>query len=166
MTGASSAADVGCWLCAQRQKPKRRNTERERRRQTRQSNQWLGPGACWTGRLAAHSQCYRDGPFFNVFDPPISPGRHGLEIACFAGFVAKHPTQLRDHARQGVIGDGGVGPQRLEDLLLAEQVSGPLDHQDQQVEGLGLKGQRDAGALEAIAVEIEDEVFPAVTRCH
>ena len=71
--------------------------------------------------------------------PPIAAGRHRLDVARVARLVGQHPPQLRDDAGERGIGDGGVGPQRVEDLLLAEEVPGPAHQQRQQIQGLGLE---------------------------
>ncbi len=82
------------------------------------------------------------GCVFNRFNPPIATRWNRLEIAGRAGLVAEHAPQLGHDAGQGVIGDGRVGPERFEDLLLGEKVAGALHHQHQQVERLGLERER------------------------
>jgi hypothetical protein len=103
---------------------------------------------------------------FDLFDPAIATGWNGFQIPRRAGIVAKHAPQLRDHAGQGVVGHRRVGPQGVENLLLGKEMARALHHQGEQVEGLGLERERDAGALEPVAVEVKDEVVPSITGGH
>ncbi len=106
------------------------------------------------------------GASFNGLDPPIAARGHCLQVTGRAGVVAEHAPQLRHHARQGMIGDRRVGPERVEDFLLGEQMARAPHHQREQVECLGLERKRDAGAFKTIAVEVKDEVVPSITGGH
>ena len=102
----------------------------------------------------------------NRVDPSIAPRWHRLEIPALPRLVPQPTADLGDDARQGVVGDGGPGPDGVEDLLLGEEMARPLHHQGEQVEGLWFERDGDAGSLEAVGVQVEHEVIPAESGGH
>ena len=96
-------------------------------------------------------------------DPSIPSRRNRFEKPRFAHLVAQCPANLRDDAGQGVVGDGGARPDEIEDFLFGEEVTWPLDHHGEKVERLGFKRDRNAGAFQAVGVEVENVVVPAVS---
>ena len=96
-------------------------------------------------------------------NPPIATRRHRLEKPGLARLVTQCAPNLRDDACEGVVGDGSPGPDEVEDFLFGEEVTRPLNHHGEKVERLGLERDRNAIAFEAVSVEIENVVVPAVS---
>jgi hypothetical protein len=70
---------------------------------------------------------------------------------------------LGNDASEGVIGDSRAWPDEVEDLLLREEVTRPLDHHGEQVERFRLERDRSAPAFEAVGVEVEKVIVPAIS---
>ncbi len=49
-------------------------------------------------------------------------------------------AQQADGAGEGAFGDGGIGPDGVEQLLLADEAAAILDEVEEQAERLGLEG--------------------------
>jgi hypothetical protein len=95
-------------------------------------------------------------------DPAVAARRDRLDIPRLARFVAEDAAQLGDDAGQGVVGNGGVGPDGFKDLLLGDEFARALDQERQQIERFGFERQGGAVPLEAKVLQIEDEVVPAI----
>ena len=96
-------------------------------------------------------------------NPPIAARRHRLEEPGLARLVTQCASNLRDDTREGVVGDGGPGPDEVEDFLFGKEVTRPLNHHSEQVERLGLERDRHLVTFEAVGVEIENVAVPAVS---
>ena len=96
-------------------------------------------------------------------DPSIAARRHRFEKPRLAHLITQCPANLRDDAGEGVVGDGGTRPDEVEDFLFGEEVTRPLHHHSEKVECLRFKRDRNAAAVEAVGVEVENVVVPAVS---
>ena len=96
-------------------------------------------------------------------NPSVAACRHCFEKSRFARLVAEDPSDLGDDPSEGVVGNGRAWPDEVEDLLLREEVTRPLDHHGEQVERFRLERDRHTLAYEAIGVEVENVVVPAVS---
>ena len=63
-------------------------------------------------------------------DEPVALSRDGLDVGRGRGLVAERVAQVRHRLRQRVLGDVGVPPERVEELLLAHQVAGVVEQEE------------------------------------
>jgi hypothetical protein len=96
-------------------------------------------------------------------DPSITARRHRFEKPRLARLITQYPANLRDDAGEGVVGDGGTRPDELEDFLFGEEVPRPLHHHGEKVERLWFERDRNTAAFQAVGVEVENVVVPAVS---
>jgi hypothetical protein len=96
-------------------------------------------------------------------NPSITACRHRFEKPRFACLVAEHAPDLGDDTSEGVVSDGGTWPDEVEDLLLREEVTRPLDHHGEQVERFRLERDWSAFTFESVRVEVENVAVPAVS---
>jgi len=80
--------------------------------------------------------------------------------------IPQHPAQLGHNPRQRVVGDGSVGPQGVKNFLLREYMTRPLNHQREQVERFWFEHQGRPRPFEPIAIQVQDEVTPSISRRH
>jgi len=69
-------------------------------------------------------------------DEPVAAARDRLDEPRRTGIVAERLAQLRHGLRQGVFCDVGLGPQRVEQLLLGDERSGVVEQVKEQIQQL------------------------------
>jgi hypothetical protein len=99
-----------------------------------------------------------------VGDEAVAGDGDGFDEAGLAGIVVEGFAQEADGAGEGAFGDGGVGPDGIEELLLANQAAAVLDQVEEQAERLGLEGEgravrdeAESGVVGLEAIEAEDQ---------
>ena len=125
----------------------------------RQLDAWIDDGWLrWTrrpsGRLGVEA--------FDRSNPPVSAGRYRFYVFRLASLIPQAAAELRDHPRQCVIGHRRIRPDGLEDFLFGKQMTGTVDHQDEQVVGFWLEWHRCSRPVQAVGVAIQHEVVPAI----
>ena len=88
-------------------------------------------------RLGAPFRCaaWRPRPVQRC-DEAIAAARDGLDVPRRRRVVAEGLAQLGDGLRERVVGDVGVGPQRVEQRFLGDQLAGVVEEVEQKVEEL------------------------------
>jgi hypothetical protein len=81
---------------------------------------------------------FSDGGGIDVGDEAVAGGGDGFDEAGFARVVAQSFAEKPDGAGEGAFGDHGVGPDGIEELLLANQAAAVFDQVEEQAERLGL----------------------------
>ena len=69
-------------------------------------------------------------------DEPVAAARDRLDEPRRTRIVAERLAQLRHGLRQGVFRDVGLGPQRVEQLLLGDERSGVVEQVKEQIQQL------------------------------
>ena len=106
-----------------------------------------GQVACGCGRWAGSA-----GGGFDLGDEAVAGGGDGFDEAGLAAVVVEGFAEEADGAGEGVLGDGGVGPDGVEQLLLADEAAAVLDEVEEQAEGFGLEGDGRPSAMRRKAV--------------
>ena len=63
-------------------------------------------------------------PRRNLGQKSVPEGRDSQDISRLAGVVVEHPAKLRYGAREGIVGDSDVVPDRRYDFFLAHDPAG------------------------------------------
>jgi hypothetical protein len=94
----------------------------------------------------------------------VAGGGDGFDEARLTGIVVESFAEEADGAGEGALGNSGIGPDSVEDLLLADEAAAVLDEVEQQAEGLGLEGdgyavrkEAEGGVVGLEAIEAEDQ---------
>jgi hypothetical protein len=97
-------------------------------------------------------------------DKPVSGGRNCFDEAWLPRIVVQGFTEEPDGAGEGVFSDGGVPPNGVEKLLLADETTAVLDEVEEQAKGLWLEGdggavrnQAEGGVISLEAIEAENQ---------
>lgn len=97
-------------------------------------------------------------------DEAVAGGGDGFDEAGLAGIVVEGFAEEADGAGEGTFGDGGIGPDGVEELLFADEAAAVLDEVEEQAEGLGLKGEgravrdeAESGVVGLEAIEAENQ---------
>ncbi len=100
----------------------------------------------------------------DVRDEAVAGGGDGFDEAWLTGVIVQGFAQEADGAGEGAFGDGGVGPDGVEELLLADKAAAILDEVEEQAEGLGLEGEgravrdeAEGGVVGLEAIEAENQ---------
>src|SRR5262245_14742388 len=83
---------------------------------------------------------------------------HGAEEAGLSRVVAQGAPDLGHEPRQVGLGDEGLGPEAVPDLLLGDRLGPAPDQEVQEVEGLGLDVEGLSSAQQLPSRPVEDEV--------
>src|SRR5262249_38670153 len=75
--------------------------------------------------------------FLDLRDKAIAPPGNGLDVLVRARLFTQSAAQSRNITRQISFFDGGVGPNQLDHLVLAQDVTVVPYEQEQDVEALG-----------------------------
>ena len=99
----------------------------------------------------------------DVGDEAVAGGWDCLDEAGLAAVVVEGLAEQADGAGEGAFGDGGIGPDGVEEFLLADEAAAVLDEVEEQAESLGLKGdgravrnEAEGGVVGLKAIEAED----------
>jgi hypothetical protein len=76
---------------------------------------------------------------FYLGDEAVASGGNGFYKARLAGVVVERFAQQADRAGERAFGHGCVGPDSVQDLLLAHQASAILEEIEQEAEGFGFQ---------------------------
>ena len=107
---------------------------------------------------------FSGGGGLDVRDETVAGGGDGFDEAGLTGVVVQGFAEEADGAGEGAFGDGGVGPDGVEELLLADEAAAVLDEEEEQAEGLGLEGkgravcdEAESGVVGLEAIEAENQ---------
>lgn len=107
---------------------------------------------------------FSGGGCVDLGDEPVPGGGDGFDEAWLAGIVVEGFAEEADGAGEGAFGDGGIGPDGVEELLLADEAAAVLDEVEEQAEGLGLEGEgravcneAESGVVGLEAIEAENQ---------
>ena len=110
-------------------------------------------------RIPDGSRGYRGGRDDRFYrrDETVAAAGDGLDVCRVAGIVAERLTQLGYGLRQGVVGDGDVGPQGPEQIVLRDEHRRPRRQEEQQVDDLRRERDIDAVAQQPVCTAVDDE---------
>jgi hypothetical protein len=96
-------------------------------------------------------------------DEAVADGWDCLDETGLAAVVVKCPAKQTDGAGEGAFGDGGVPPDTIQELLLADDAASVLDEEEKEAESLGFKrdghtvrGEAEDGVIGLKAIEAVD----------
>jgi hypothetical protein len=107
---------------------------------------------------------FSGGGGLDVGDEAVAGGGDGFDETGLTGVVVQGFAQEADGAGEGAFGDGGIGPDGVEELLLADEAAAVLDEVEEQAEGLGFEGEgrairdeAESGVVGLEAIEAENQ---------
>ena len=102
--------------------------------------------------------------FRNAGDATITKLMNRPDEARFVWIVAQCFSNLFDALDHGIVGDGCALPDIFNQLFFADQPLAPLEHVQEQMEGLLAKMLFEAASLEATPGGVDFDIFAAVDR--
>ena len=94
----------------------------------------------------------------------IAAARNGLDQA--RPVVPECPSKFADALHQRIVGDGQIGPDRGEELVLRDEAAVVLGEVSQDREGLRPKGDLAAVTKETAAIKIQDIAVELQSLCR
>jgi len=73
--------------------------------------------------------------------PTVADRGHGFDVAGVAGVVAEEAAEQSDAAGEGVFGDRGIAPHRVEKFLFGDQLLRVTEQDQEHAKGLGFDGR-------------------------